>query len=152
MKSWALYGITRKLTEPFKKLEESRKKMDKIFNKSLNIYPIDVGNSGDLNFEMAALAAPQYNIHRFGIFFADSPRHADVLLVLGRCSEKMIAPLKETVNQLPEPFNIIIIEDGNDFGISAKDLNLPNVIAFYDRTLEAGEILSVLLNITGNKK
>ncbi len=152
MKSWALYGITRKLTEPFKKLEENRKKMDKIFSKSLNIYPIDVGNSGNLNFEMAALATPQYNIHRFGIFFADSPRHADVLLVLGRCSEKMIEPLEETVNQLPEPFNIIIIEDGTDFGISTKDLNLPNVIAYYSKTLEAGEILSVLLNITGNKK
>ena len=152
MKSWALYGITRKLTEPFKKLEENTGKMDKIFRRSLNIYPIDVGNNGDLNFEMAALAAPQYNIHRFGIFFADSPRHADVLLVLGRCSEKMVGPLKETVNQLPKPFNIIIIEDGADFGISARDLSLPNVIAYYDKKLEAGEILSVLLNITGDKK
>jgi len=68
MKSWALYGITKKLTEPFKKLKENGKKIDKIFSKSLNIYPIDVGNNGDLNFEMAALATPQYNIHRFGIF------------------------------------------------------------------------------------
>lgn len=152
MKSWALYGITRKLTEPFKKLKGNGKKIDKIFNKSLSIYPIDVGNNGDLNFEMAALATPQYNIHRFGIFFADSPRHADVLLILGRCSERMIEPLKETVNQLPEPFNIIIVEDGTDFGISARDLDLPNVIAYYDKKLEAGEILSVLLNITGDRK
>ncbi len=152
MRSWALYGITKKLTEPFKKLKENGKKIDKIFSKSLNIYPIDVGNNGDLNFEMAALATPQYNIHRFGIFFTDSPRHADVLLVLGKCSKRMIAPLKETVNQLPKPFGIIIIEDDNDLGTSAKDLNLPNAAACCSGKLEAGEILSVLINIMGDKK
>lgn len=147
MKPWAIYGITQKITEGFKKTKENVKTISPIFKRSLNIFPIDVSVDNELNFEMAALAAPQYNIHRFGIFFTDSPRHADILLILGKCSEKMVEPLKETINQIPEPFGIIIIEDQNDFGISAADLNLPNVIGYYNKKLDANELLSVLLNV-----
>ncbi len=147
MKPWAIYGITQRITETFEKTKKNIKSVSPIFKKSLHIFPIDVSNDNELNFEMAALATPQYNIHRFGIFFTDSPRHADILFILGKCSKKMIEPLKETINQISEPFGIIIIENKFDLGISAKDLNLPNVIGYYDKKLEADEILSVLLNV-----
>ncbi len=151
MKPWAIYGITQKVTESFNKTKKDVKHISPVFRKSLHIFPIDAGNDNELNFEMSALSAPQYNIHRFGIFFTDSPRHADVLLILGKVSEKMVEPLRETINQLPEPFGIVIIENNEDFGISAKDLNLPNVIGYYAKKLEASEILSVLLNIMEDK-
>ncbi len=151
MKPWAIYGITKKLTENFKKTKKDVKSISGVFKSSLHIFPIDVGNDNELNFEMEALASPQYNIHRFGIFFTDSPRHADILLILGKVSENMKEPLAETIAQLPEPFGIIIIEDKNDTKTGAKNLNLPNVVGYFDKKLEAKEILSVLLNVMGRE-
>ncbi|WP_022670947.1 NADH ubiquinone oxidoreductase [Hippea alviniae] len=146
MKPWTIYGISKRITESFKKTEQPVERIS-IFKKSLHVFPIDVSNDNSLNFEISALASPQYNIHRFGIFFTDSPRHADILLVLGKVSEKMIEPLKETVNQMPEPFGVVIIEDEDDVGISAKDLGLKNVVGYFNKKLDAENILSVLLNI-----
>jgi len=151
MKPWAIYGITKKLTENFKKTKKDVKSVSGIFKSSLHIFPIDVGNDNELNFEMEALATPQYNIHRFGIFFTDSPRHADILLILGKVAENMVKPLMETITQLPEPFGIIIIEDENDTKISAKSLDIPNVVGYFNKKLEAKEILSVLLNVMGRE-
>ncbi len=152
MKPWAIYGITQRITEKFKKTNENIKCISPIFRKSLHVFSIDVSNDNELNFEILALASPQYNIHRFGIFFSDSPRHADILLILGKVSKKMVEPLKETINQIPEPFGIIIIEDENSCGISAKTLNLKNIIGYYNKNLEAEEILSALLNAMEEKK
>ncbi len=152
MKPWTIYGITKNLTENFQKTVKASRTVSSIFKKSVHIFPIDVSNDNELNFEMSALAAPQYNIHRFGIFFTDSPRHADILLILGKVSEKMVKPLLETVNQMPEPYGVIIIEDKNDVGVSAKNLNIKNIVGYFDRKLEAGEILSVILNTIGREK
>jgi Ni,Fe-hydrogenase III small subunit len=149
MKSWALYGITKRLTEKFTKNRENTKKISPIFSKSLHIYPIDVGNSGDLNFEISAIATPQYNIHRFGIFFTDSPRHADILLILGKPTKKMIAPLMEAINQLPEPFGIVVLENAQDLGIDINTLNIPNIVAHIKDEVDAKRIISILLDVMG---
>lgn len=150
MKSWALFGITRKLTEKFDKSgKDSTKQLNSIFKNSLHIYPIDVGNSGDLNLEMMALSAPQYNIHRFGIFFTDSPRHADILMILGKPTKAMVEPLKEAINQLPEPFGIVVFENNQLTGIDIETLNLPNVVAHIKEEVDAKRIISVLLGIMG---
>ncbi|WP_025270523.1 hypothetical protein [Hippea sp. KM1] len=152
MKPWAIYGITQRITEGFNKTKEAVRSISPIFKKSLHIFPIDVSNDNSLNFEIAALQTPQYNIHRFGIFFCDSPRHADLLLVLGKCSPKMVEPLKETVNQLPQPFGIMVIEDNSGIGIPVKELNLGNIIGYYEKPLTADEILNALLNIMEAEK
>jgi len=147
MKPWVFYGLSNRLTERFEKKTEKVKGLSRIFNKSLHIFPIDVGNDNGLNFEIEALQSSQYNIHRFGIFFTDSPRHADILLILGKCTEKMVSPLKETIDQLPSPYGIVVIEGNQPFGLKPKELGLSNVLAYYERYLSADEILSVLLNI-----
>ena len=147
MKPWVFYGLSNRLTERFKKKDDKVKGLSPVFRNSLHIFPIDVGNDNELNFEIEALQSAQYNIHRFGIFFTDSPRHADVLLVLGKCTEKMVAPLKETINQLSEPYGIVVVEGDQPFGLKPKELDLDNVLAYYERYLSADEILSVLLNI-----
>ncbi len=147
MKPWAIYGITRKLTEKFKKTTVNTKKMPKIFHNSLHIYPLDVGNDECLNFEIEAMATPQYNIHRFGIFFTDSPRHADILLILGRPTKAMIEPLNEAINQIPEPFGIVVLENNQQTGIDIKTLNIPNVLAHVKEEIDAQGIITLLLNI-----
>ena len=121
MKWWPLWGLTRRLTERTQYAKDlSVPSASRIFRKSLHVYPIDVGNANDLNFDIRALQAPQYNIHRFGIFFADVPRHADVLLVLGRPTEKMVPILLETVNQMPGPYSIVSVESKGENGFIGR--------------------------------
>lgn len=141
MKWWPGVGISKMYTE--RKNYECSVEVEplkRIFKRSMHIYTIDVGNSNLLNFEMKALQSPQYNTHRFGIFFTDTPRHTDLLVVLGSVHERMIEPLKETVEQMPKPFGILLIGD------SSSDF-LPNVVARMDGYPEAGEILAALIEI-----
>ncbi len=147
MKPWVIYGLSRKVAEKIKPTDMGIKGFSDVVKKSMHVFVVDASNDNSLNMEMAALESPHYSIHRFGIFFTDSPRHADLLLILGRVSEKMVKPLKETVNQLPEPFGIVAIEDDSPWGISVKDLGFKNMVAYFNRRLEAKEILNVLLNI-----
>jgi len=46
----------------------------------------DAGSDGSEEWEIQALLGPVYDIGRLGVFFTASPRHADVLLVLGTLS------------------------------------------------------------------
>ena len=156
MKWWPFYGITKKLTEKrsYKTGAEVEQIHPTLFRRSLFIYVIDVGSSNGLNFEITALESPQYNTHRVGIYFTDSPRHADILLVLGRPAPAMLNPLRETISQMPQPFGIITIDD------SPADLSeeirrggklpdyteLPNLIAHLEGVPCAAEILAALLS------
>lgn len=157
MKWWPVWGLTKRLTERTRYATElTIESKGQIFRKSLHIYPIDVGNSNDLNFDIRALQAPQYNIHRFGIFFADVPRHADLLLVLGRPTEKMVPILMETINQMPEPFSIVVVENaedatrgGSQTGVDIESLNLPHVVARLMKYREPGELIALFLRIKG---
>ncbi len=146
---WLPYGLKKRLTEKKDyKTDIDVKPIEGIFKTSLHIYIIDVGNSNELCFEIKALQTPQYNIHRFGIFFSDTPRHADVLIVLGPASEKMIAPLQETINQMPKPFGIILIESGEiNTGIDIKSLVKENLLAEINNYENPEQIIAVLLKI-----
>ena len=148
---WVPYGLKKRLTE--KKLYQTNidvKPLKGIFKTSLHIYIIDVGCSNDLCFEIRALQAPQYNIHRFGIFFADTPRHADILIVLGPATEKMIEPLKETINQLPKPFGVILIESGNFTSkVNINDIIGENLLAEIKNYENPEQIIPVLLKLMG---
>jgi len=147
MKPWAIFGLTHKLTETPPKWKFQAKSISTLFKKSLHFFVLDSGCSNRLLFEMDAVLSPQYNIHRFGIFSTQTPRHADLLIVLGKCNPSMEKPLFEAVNQVPEPYGILLLEEKNSIGKSLKDLGLPNVIGFFDEDLSADKIVSLLLNI-----
>lgn len=54
--------------------------------------------------EMMNLAAPRYDIARFGSeAFRASPRQADLLIVSGRLSNKMVPVITQVYQQMPEP-------------------------------------------------
>lgn len=54
--------------------------------------------------EMMNLVAPRYDIARFGSeAFRASPRQADLLIVSGRLSNKMVPVIKQVYQQMPEP-------------------------------------------------
>ncbi len=51
--------------------------------RSVHIRHVDAGSDGSEEWEILALLNPVYDVHRLGVFFTASPRHADVLLVTG---------------------------------------------------------------------
>jgi NADH-quinone oxidoreductase subunit B len=54
--------------------------------------------------EMMATGAPRYDISRFGMeVFRASPRQADLMIVSGRVSHKMSAPLRQVYDQMLLP-------------------------------------------------
>jgi NADH-quinone oxidoreductase subunit B len=54
--------------------------------------------------EMIAIVGPRYDIARFGAeVFQASPRTADLMIVSGRVSQKMAAPLRQVYDQMLEP-------------------------------------------------
>ena len=53
------------------------------FERSIHICVVDAGDCGACLNEVKQLNNPYYNMHRLGFFITPSPRHADVLLVVG---------------------------------------------------------------------
>lgn len=79
------------------------------FRKSFYIYPLDSGACGACNTELHALTAPQYDMHRLGIFFTNTPRHADAIAVMGVWTERMEEPLKRAYDAMSDPKMIILM-------------------------------------------
>jgi Ni,Fe-hydrogenase III small subunit/ferredoxin len=80
--------------------------------RSVHIRHVDAGSDGADEWEVLALLNPVYDVHRLGIFFTASPRHADVLLVTGAGSHGMAAPLARTLEAMPRP--TVVIAAGTD--------------------------------------
>lgn len=88
------------------------------FRHSVHVRFVDAGASGALIGEVRLLDAPQYNMHRFGIFVTASPRDADVLLVGGPVTEAMRGPLLKAYAAMPEPKRVVAIgDDAIDGGV-----------------------------------
>ncbi len=77
--------------------------------RSLHVFLIDVGSCNACNLEVLALANPFYDSQRLGIFFTNSPRHADVLLVVGVPTDAMVEPLRRAYEALPEPKAVVAV-------------------------------------------
>jgi len=84
----------------------------RILGRSVHLRHVDVGSDGSEEWEIQALLNPVYDVHRLGIFFTASPRHADILLVTGIGSPGMQAPLQRTREAMPDP--VVVIAVGTD--------------------------------------
>jgi len=82
------------------------------FGRSVHIRHVDAGSDGGEEWEVAALLNPVYDIHRLGLFFTASPRHADILLVTGIGASGMQEPLARTLEAMPRP--VVIVAVGGD--------------------------------------
>jgi Ni,Fe-hydrogenase III small subunit/ferredoxin len=81
----------------------------KVLRRSVYLRHVDAGSDGSEEWEIAALMGPIYDIHRLGIFFTASPRHADILLVTGVGTAGMLAPLRLTYDAMPGPKVVIAV-------------------------------------------
>ena len=84
----------------------------KILRRSVHVRHVDAGSDGSEEWEILALLNPVYDVHRLGVFFTASPRHADILLVTGVGATGMLAPLARTLEAMPTP--TVVVAAGTD--------------------------------------
>ncbi|KAH8313887.1 hypothetical protein KR067_013585, partial [Drosophila pandora] len=53
--------------------------------------------------EMMHIAAPRYDMDRYGVVFRASPRQADCMIVAGTLTNKMAPAMRKVYDQMPEP-------------------------------------------------
>lgn len=71
--------------------------------RSLHVRHLDAGSCNACDFEMGATSNPIYDLHRYGIAFVASPRHADMLMVTGVVTRNLEQALRMTYEAMPEP-------------------------------------------------
>jgi Ni,Fe-hydrogenase III small subunit/formate hydrogenlyase subunit 6/NADH:ubiquinone oxidoreductase subunit I len=86
-----------------------KKRIHKLFGRSLHIREVDAGSCNGCEVEIVGLGSPVYDVERFGIHFVASPRHADMLLVTGPVSRNMELALRKTYDATPEPRLVVAV-------------------------------------------
>jgi len=88
------------------------------FGRSLAIRELDAGSDNAAEIEINNLSNAVYDVERFGITFAASPRHADVLMITGAVTHNMEIAVKKTYDAMPSPkFVVAVGDDACDGGI-----------------------------------
>lgn len=93
------------------RLEQNEPPNFRPFGRSLYLYVVDAGTCGACNLELQALGTPHYDLNRLGMFFTNTPRHADALIVMGMRSERMEKVLENAYEAMPGPKLIISLGD-----------------------------------------
>ena len=93
---------------PFQKTnnlaEYSLARLDDLLNwgRKSSLWPMTFGLAC-CAVEMMHIAAPRYDMDRYGVVFRASPRQADVIIVAGTLTNKMAPALRKIYDQMPEP-------------------------------------------------
>ena len=82
-----------------------------VLGRALCIRAIDAGSCNGCELEIHALGNAVYDVERFGIRFAASPRHCDVLMVTGPVTHNMKVALERTYAATPAPKWVVVVGD-----------------------------------------
>ncbi|HLK11710.1 MAG TPA: 4Fe-4S ferredoxin [Candidatus Binatia bacterium] len=96
---WAIRGPT----------DDPRRRLGPAFRRSAHVIVVDAGDCGACLNEVKQLAGPYYNMHRLGLFLTPTPRHADVLLVVGPVTDHMRVALLKTWEAMPTPKRVLAV-------------------------------------------
>lgn len=96
---------------PREPISQEAIKKAKPFSRSLTIREVDTGSCNACEMEMNALANPVYDVERFGVHIAASPRHADALVVTGPVTVNMERALKDVYKATADPKIVIALGD-----------------------------------------
>ena len=77
--------------------------------RSLHVRHLDAGSCNACDFEMGALSNSLYDLHRFGISFVASPRHADVVMVTGVVTRNLEKAVHMTYEAMEDPKVVIAV-------------------------------------------
>lgn len=111
LKTGVVTGQHPSAEQPTEILKPEAREKAKLFGKSLTIREVDTGSCNACEMEMNALTNPVYDVERFGIHIAASPRHADALVVTGPVTVNMERALKDVYKQTPDPKLVIALGD-----------------------------------------
>jgi Ni,Fe-hydrogenase III small subunit len=78
---------------------------------SLALRHVDAGSCNGCEHELTAAANPTYDLQQYGLNIVASPRHADVLLVTGAITTRMVPALKAAYAAMPEPRLVAALGD-----------------------------------------
>ncbi len=87
----------------------SREQPLAVLGRSVHVFLVDVGSCNACNLEVLSLANPYYDSQRLGIFLTNSPRHADLLVVVGVPTEEMVDPLRRAFEAMPAPKAVVAV-------------------------------------------
>lgn len=79
----------------------------RLFGRSFRLRQVSAGGCGACEADCSVLQTPVWDLGRFGIQFAASPRHADGLLVTGPVTKNMELALRKTYDAMPSPKVVI---------------------------------------------
>lgn len=91
------------------KVRDTQKKLGRPFEHSIHIIVVDAGDCGACLNEVKQLNNPYYNMHRLGFFITPTPRHADVLLVVGPVTDHMRFALEKVYDAMPTPKRVVAV-------------------------------------------
>jgi Ni,Fe-hydrogenase III small subunit len=91
--------------------ERIQRELLSILGRALAIRQVDAGSCNGCELEIHALNNAIYDAERFGLRFAASPRHADVLLVTGPVTRNMKIALERTYAATPGPKWVVAVGD-----------------------------------------
>lgn len=86
-----------------------RNELGPAFRHSMHILVVDAGDCGACLNEVRQLNTPYYNMHRLGFFITPTPRHADVLLVVGPVTDHMRVALTKIHEAMPTPKRVVAV-------------------------------------------
>lgn len=72
---------------------------------------VDCGSCNACEHELTATLGPAYDLQRLGFDLVASPRHADVLLVTGPVTTRMVEPLRAAFAAMPQPRLVAAVGD-----------------------------------------
>jgi Ni,Fe-hydrogenase III small subunit len=90
-------------------LRDSQSEFGPPFKRSIHIIVVDAGDCGACLNEVKQLNNPYYNMHRLGFFITPTPRHADVMLVVGPVTDHMRFVLDKIYDAMPTPKRIVAV-------------------------------------------
>jgi Ni,Fe-hydrogenase III small subunit len=78
---------------------------------SVAVRHVDAGSCNGCEQELGAGSGPHYDLGRHGMNVVASPRHADVLLVTGAVTTRMLLPLRAAYGAMPQPRLVVALGD-----------------------------------------
>jgi NADH-quinone oxidoreductase B subunit len=77
--------------------------------KSPWVFHLGASACNNCDIEILATLTPKFDIERFGMILAPSPRHADVLIVSGIVNRQSIDRFRMAYDQVPKPKLVVAI-------------------------------------------
>lgn len=111
----------------FIKARELEEKRLNLFKKSFNIRVVSAGGCGACEADVNVLNTLSFDLSRFGIHYAASPRHADGMIVTGPVTKNMEAAVIKVYQAMPSPKVVIAAGacavSGGLFAVSSETKN-----------------------------